>query len=304
MPGRTAESGGGYRFGFNGHEKIDEIAGSGNLLAFGDYGLDTRLGRRLNIDPQWQRLPGQSSYSVNNNSPIQYTDPDGEFGFLGAAIGAVVGAAAELGGQVVGNLVQGKPAFEKIDWADVAISAGEGALAGVTGGVSLLASGGFEAAKASIDYTQEEGFSDVIGLTSDNRKDIGQAGIDFAGGLIGLGAGKVLPSGDFVKDAIADQFVKNGIKSEGRFLTGMVVSDLAGGLIDEVQSGTIGGLYKIGVDALQKQTETKSVSSGGYLYSVPATKTKDGYEVSSDAIYTPVGDHGTLKEVVIEEKKD
>ncbi|MFN9801104.1 MAG: hypothetical protein ACK54P_13895, partial [Bacteroidota bacterium] len=145
-----------HRYGFNGHEWEDEINGSGNQLSWGDYGYDPRLGRRWNVDPQWQRLPEQSPYSANNNSPIQYTDPDGEFGFLGAAIGAVVGAVVEVGSQVVSNVVQGKPAFERIDWADVAIAAGEGALVGATGGVGLLATGGFEAAKASIDYTRED----------------------------------------------------------------------------------------------------------------------------------------------------
>ena len=41
---------------------------------------------------------------------------------------------------MVSNVVQGKPAFEKIDWADVAISVGEGTLAGATGGLSLVGS--------------------------------------------------------------------------------------------------------------------------------------------------------------------
>lgn len=46
MPGRSYSSGDGYRFGFNGWEKDDEIKGSGNHLSFGDYGYDPRTGRR------------------------------------------------------------------------------------------------------------------------------------------------------------------------------------------------------------------------------------------------------------------
>jgi hypothetical protein len=49
--GRNFYGENGYRFGFGGHEKIDELKGSGNHLAFGDYGYDARLGRRWNIDP-------------------------------------------------------------------------------------------------------------------------------------------------------------------------------------------------------------------------------------------------------------
>jgi len=284
-----------YKFGFNGHEKNDEIYGEGNQIAWGDYGMDARLGRRWNIDPQWERIPGQSPYSVNNNNPISYTDPDGEFGWLGALIGAGVGAAVELTSQVVSNVVAGKPVFEKIDWADVVIATAEGATIRATGGISLLASSGFEAAKASIDYTKEEGFSDVLSLTSDKRKDIGRAGIDFTGGLLGLGAGKLLPSEKIVGDFVADQFVKNGIKSEAQFLTGMITSDLVGGIVGGVQSGVIEGFYKRGIDQLfpnlgQGTSSNPSSENGAYsgayyggtlnTITINAKQTSSGIEIT------------------------
>ncbi|MCO5249003.1 MAG: hypothetical protein M9887_08660 [Chitinophagales bacterium] len=65
----------GYRFGFGGHEKNDEIKGSGNHLSFGDYGYDPRTGRRWNLDPIEQEYI--SGYAVFNNSPIYFNDPDG-----------------------------------------------------------------------------------------------------------------------------------------------------------------------------------------------------------------------------------
>jgi len=40
-----------YRFGFGGHEKDDEVKGSGNHLSFGDMGYDPRIGRRWRPDP-------------------------------------------------------------------------------------------------------------------------------------------------------------------------------------------------------------------------------------------------------------
>lgn len=79
MPGRAnpGENGVGTRYGFNGHEKDDEIKGSGNHLSFGDYGYDPRIGRRWNVEPLIKKYPYLSSYVVFANSPILYTDPDG-----------------------------------------------------------------------------------------------------------------------------------------------------------------------------------------------------------------------------------
>jgi len=68
---------GGYRYGFGGHEKDNEVSGEGNHLAFGDYGLDIRLGRRWNVEPLIKKYPNLSSYVVFANNPIHFADPDG-----------------------------------------------------------------------------------------------------------------------------------------------------------------------------------------------------------------------------------
>ncbi len=72
MPGRTFSAGSGYRYGFNSHEKSDEIAGAGNhtTAEFGEY--DTRLGRRWNLDPR--PVASISSYAVFFNNPIYNND--------------------------------------------------------------------------------------------------------------------------------------------------------------------------------------------------------------------------------------
>jgi len=80
MAGRSFTSGDGYRYGFNGMERDDEVKGSGNHMAFSGYGLDTRLGRRLNTDPLEIKYPNSSPYAVNFNNPIYYLDPDGKEG--------------------------------------------------------------------------------------------------------------------------------------------------------------------------------------------------------------------------------
>ncbi|GAB4259556.1 MAG: hypothetical protein Kow0079_16600 [Vicingaceae bacterium] len=66
----------GYRFGFNGQEKVDEISGTGNhnTALFREY--DTRLGRRWNLDPKPQIFI--SDYAVMANNPIWFNDVLGD----------------------------------------------------------------------------------------------------------------------------------------------------------------------------------------------------------------------------------
>ena len=76
MPGRIYKSDD-YNYGFGGHEKDDEVKGSGNHLSFGDYGYDTRLGKRWKIDPMASKMPAWTPYSFAFNNPIVYIDPEG-----------------------------------------------------------------------------------------------------------------------------------------------------------------------------------------------------------------------------------
>jgi hypothetical protein len=66
-----------YRYGFQNMEKVDEISGTGNHYVFGGYGLDVRLGRRWNTDPEISSMPSLSSYAVFKNNPIMFIDPSG-----------------------------------------------------------------------------------------------------------------------------------------------------------------------------------------------------------------------------------
>lgn len=65
-----------YRFGFNGQEKVNEIAGTGNhnTALFWEY--DTRLGRRWNLDPK--PTIGISHYATFGNNPITFSDVLGD----------------------------------------------------------------------------------------------------------------------------------------------------------------------------------------------------------------------------------
>jgi len=67
---------GGYRYGFNGQEKSDEIKGEGNSYTAKFWEYDPRLGRRWNVDPK--PTSGISEYSAFQNNPIYGIDVLGD----------------------------------------------------------------------------------------------------------------------------------------------------------------------------------------------------------------------------------
>ncbi len=76
MDGRTFGSER-YRFGFNGQEKDDEVAGTGNTNTAMFWEYDTRLGRRWNVDPMAHEREWLSPYNYCSLNPINRTDPTG-----------------------------------------------------------------------------------------------------------------------------------------------------------------------------------------------------------------------------------
>jgi RHS repeat-associated protein len=74
MPGRKFTAQNGYRYGFNGQEKSDEIGNSNSYTAeFWEY--DARIGRRWNTDPITKAY--ESPYAALGNNPIWNIDPNG-----------------------------------------------------------------------------------------------------------------------------------------------------------------------------------------------------------------------------------
>ncbi|OFX60746.1 MAG: hypothetical protein A2046_07870 [Bacteroidetes bacterium GWA2_30_7] len=68
-----------YRFGYGGHEKIDEVTGvTGAHVDMGDRWLDTRIGRTSKLDSKASKYPSLSPYSYVANNPIKFLDPDGK----------------------------------------------------------------------------------------------------------------------------------------------------------------------------------------------------------------------------------
>jgi len=74
-PGRQYILGNEYRYGFNGHEKSDEIKGKGNSYTADFWEFDPRVGKRWNPDPVVK--VGETPYSAFSNNPIWLIDLKG-----------------------------------------------------------------------------------------------------------------------------------------------------------------------------------------------------------------------------------
>jgi RHS repeat-associated protein len=66
-----------YRYGFDGAERDDEIAGQGRVYDFGARMYDASVGRFLSIDPLGKDHPEYSPYLFAGNKPIWATDAFG-----------------------------------------------------------------------------------------------------------------------------------------------------------------------------------------------------------------------------------
>ncbi|MDP2188134.1 MAG: RHS repeat-associated core domain-containing protein [Sphingobacteriaceae bacterium] len=101
LPGRTytAAAGEGYRFGFNGMQRDDEVKGPGNSLDFGARMYDSRLGRWMSMDALARKYPSVSPYVFALNVPIFAKDPDGNVViFINGQHAGSGGTAAYWGG--------------------------------------------------------------------------------------------------------------------------------------------------------------------------------------------------------------
>ncbi|GAB4259866.1 MAG: hypothetical protein Kow0079_16870 [Vicingaceae bacterium] len=64
----------GYRFGFQGQERDDEIKGEGNALNYKFRMHDPRLGRFFSVDPLFKEFSFLSPYVFGGNDPLRFLD--------------------------------------------------------------------------------------------------------------------------------------------------------------------------------------------------------------------------------------
>jgi len=76
MPGRVY-SPTSYRYGFNGKENDNEVAGTGNWQNYGMREYDARVCRFISVDPLTAKFPWYTPYQFAGNKPIIAVDLDG-----------------------------------------------------------------------------------------------------------------------------------------------------------------------------------------------------------------------------------
>ena len=102
---------------------------------------DPTTGQFMSRDPALGAT--EQPYAYAGNDPVNFTDPTGELPILAAvALGALGGAAMNLGAQMLGNVLGGCGAFDNIDWGNVVE---EAAIGGALGGAGSW----FKAARAA-----------------------------------------------------------------------------------------------------------------------------------------------------------
>ena len=80
MSGRNETAGSDYRYGFNGMEKDDEVAGDGNSYTSYYRQYDPRVAKWKSIDPKNRAYT--SPYSGFSNNPILLLDPQGDSTYM------------------------------------------------------------------------------------------------------------------------------------------------------------------------------------------------------------------------------
>jgi len=77
LSGRSWQAGSGYRYGFNGKEQDDEVAGDGNIYDYGFRIYNSQIGKFLSVDPLTKSFPWYTPYQFAGNKPIVAIDLDG-----------------------------------------------------------------------------------------------------------------------------------------------------------------------------------------------------------------------------------
>jgi len=128
-------------------QRFDESIG---LMYYGARYYDQLLGRFVQADtivPEPGNPQRLNRYAYANNNPLTYTDPTGHFAWIavGAAVGALVGAASVALPQMIKNVQTHQPLTANIDPGEVANAAVAGAFVGamaVAAAPALLAGAG------------------------------------------------------------------------------------------------------------------------------------------------------------------
>ncbi|WP_295033562.1 RHS repeat-associated core domain-containing protein [Shewanella sp.] len=238
--------------GFTGHLQDEDLG----LTYMQARYYDPLIGRFYSNDPvnamghigRGNAVHGFNRYTYANNNPYKYIDPDGEFGIIGALIGALV----ETGAQLISNGGD----FSNLDGSDIAVAAAVGAVTGGIGGrlansaIRTMSVSNAITTTASVGGTAS-GFGAVVaGELNGEPATVSEIGAAMIGGALGSGAGAKLATG----------FAKTLEKGFG---------SMNSAISSATKSGIVGNTVGAGTSLVQKSGEiaaeaASNLSQKGY----------------------------------------
>jgi len=130
-------------------------------------------------DPEVEEFYSISPYSMCGNNMVINIDPDGRLFGVDNLVGAVVGAVAEIGTQMVSNAITGQ-SVTNISWSKVGVSAAEGFLtSGASTVVKVVVKVGTAVAQSALDGNK--GVENIVK----------GAAVNLGSGALGSGAAKL-----------------------------------------------------------------------------------------------------------------
>lgn len=162
---------------YNGYEQQNREFSDGSGLEWLDYGArmyDNQIGRWHMIDSMAEsQHEALSPYGYVYNNPVLYSDDEGKFGFAGALIGGLIGAAASITKSVIQN------GFESLGdsktWKKAGVNFVGGAIVGATGGIGSLSVAGSTVVGMSATAVTSFAGSVVEDKIDGNKVDLGKA---------------------------------------------------------------------------------------------------------------------------------
>ncbi|MEI5639977.1 MULTISPECIES: RHS repeat-associated core domain-containing protein [unclassified Pseudoalteromonas] len=192
---------------------------------------DPVIGRFYSNDPvdvighitRGNPVHGFNRYTYANNNPYKYVDPDGEF----AIFGAILGAGADFGMQMVSAMGSGQSfgeALDNVDYGSVAISGALGAVG--AHGAKMLGGGVSGSMKVAKETVKVEGKAARIAVGTDGAVKVGTVGAIKAGQdgeNIAIGAGKEvvdtlspIPVADKIEEGVKELFTPEEKDNSGQ----------------------------------------------------------------------------------------